>query len=382
VVGVPAASAGRVEMDLVGAALGVPVVEDGIEPGQAGARTEEQRQQQECPESSRTHRAKGSSIRRRREASGPSTRAGCRFQYVVARMLLRDDWTCRGYRDDAAATVEDGVMPTITPVIHTWLVWNVNPVLLHLGPLTIRWYGVLFALGLLVSYEVGRRILERDGVTRLEIDRLFGYVTVGTVVGARLGHTLLYEPGFYLAHPLQILYFWQGGLASHGGTVGIMLAVWWFARKTGRPTLWLLDRVALVAPLAAAFIRLGNLFNSEIVGKPSRLPWAVVFTRVDSLARHPTQIYEAVAYLMIFFCLARLYRRSEIAERPGRLFGTTLVMIFGFRFLVEFLKEPQVAAESGLPLDLGQLLSLPLIAAGLFLTFARSSPVKTLPQAR
>jgi phosphatidylglycerol---prolipoprotein diacylglyceryl transferase len=266
--------------------------------------------------------------------------------------------------------------------LHNWLVWNVNPVLLHLGPLTIRWYGVFFALGLLASYEVGRRVLEGDGLSRSEIDRLFGYITIGTVVGARLGHTLLYEPGFYLTHPLQILYFWRGGLASHGGTLGIVLAVWLFARKTGRQTLWLLDRVALVAPIAAASIRLGNLFNSEIVGKPSHLPWAVVFARVDPLPRHPTQVYESLAYLLIWLCLTFLHRRTDITERPGRLFGATLLMVFGFRFLVEFLKEPQVAAESGLSLDFGQLLSLPLIAVGVFLLVARFSPVKTQRQAQ
>src|SRR5712691_471372 len=163
-------------------------------------------------------------------------------------------------------------MPAMTPALHGWMVWDVNPVLVHLGPLTVRWYGVLFAVGLLASYEVGWRIFQRDGLARAEVDRLFGYVTLGTVVGARLGHTLLYEPGFYLTHPLQILYVWRGGLASHGGVLGIVLVTWWFARRTGRPTLWLLDRIALVAPIAAACIRLGNLFNSEIVGKPSDLP--------------------------------------------------------------------------------------------------------------
>jgi phosphatidylglycerol:prolipoprotein diacylglycerol transferase len=259
----------------------------------------------------------------------------------------------------------------VTLAAHGWIVWNVDPVLVHLGPIAIRWYGVFFALGLLASYEVGRRILEHDGLPRVEIDRLFGYVTVGTIVGARLGHTLLYEPGFYLSHPLHILYIWRGGLASHGGVAGIVVAVWLFAKRAQRPSLWLLDRVALVAPIAAACIRVGNLFNSEIVGKPAHVPWAVVFARLDPLPRHPAQVYEAIGYGVIALLLWVMRRRTRIADRSGRLFGATLVLIFAFRFLVAFLKEPQVPGEAGLPLDLGQLLSLPLIAIGLVLLLAR-----------
>jgi len=258
-------------------------------------------------------------------------------------------------------------MLAMTGAVHDWLVWNVNPVLVQLGPLGIRWYGVLFAAGLLAAYEAGWRIFQRDGMPRAEVDRLFGYVTIGTIVGARLGHTLLYEPGFYLTHPLNILYIWRGGLASHGGAVGIILAVWWFARRTGRPMLWLLDRVSLVAPIAAASIRLGNLFNSEIVGKPSEVPWAFIFERVDQRPRHPAQLYEALGYVVIGLILWLAYRRASLPLQNGRLVGAALVLIFSFRFAIEFLKEPQVAAEAGMLFDLGQLLSVPLVVVGAIL---------------
>lgn len=250
-----------------------------------------------------------------------------------------------------------------------YLVWSVDPVLLHLGPLTIRWYGVLFALGLVLANEVGRRMLERDGLTRAESERLFWYVALGTIVGARLGHTLLYEPGFYLTHPLSILFIWRGGLASHGGVVGILIATWLFARRVERPFLWVADRVAIVAPIAAASIRLGNLFNSEIVGRPTDVPWAVVFTRVDLLPRHPAQVYEAIAYACFAVLLSLLYRKTRLAERPGAILGITLIGIFGFRLLIEYLKEPQVPFEASLPLDLGQILSIPLMAVGLLLVW-------------
>jgi phosphatidylglycerol---prolipoprotein diacylglyceryl transferase len=247
------------------------------------------------------------------------------------------------------------------------LSWNADPTLWHLGPLVLRWYGVCFGVGVLLAYQLGRRVLEPDGVTRRQTDRLLGYITVGTLVGARLGHCLLYEPGFYLTHPLQILFIWRGGLASHGGVVGILLATWLFARRMGWRYLWLADRIALVAPVAAACIRVGNFFNSEIVGRPSTVPWAVTFLRVDGQPRHPAQLYEAVFYLVTQVIVLALYRRTSVAKRPGALLGIVLVMIFSFRFLVEFLKEPQTPFEARLWLDLGQLLSIPAIAAGAIL---------------
>jgi prolipoprotein diacylglyceryl transferase len=246
-------------------------------------------------------------------------------------------------------------------------VWNVDPVLLHIGPFQLRWYGLLFAAGIIAAYRAGLRSFERAGGSREEASRLLGYVVAGTVIGARLGHCLLYEPGYYLRHPLEILAFWRGGLASHGGALGIVLAVWLFARRTGRPTLWLLDRVAVVAPIAAACIRVGNFFNSEIVGRPSTVPWAVVFARLDSVPRHPAMLYEAAAYLGIFAVMWRLDRRNGLRERPGMLLGIVLVLVFGCRFAIEFLKEPQEPFEAAWPLDLGQLLSVPALLIGLWL---------------
>jgi prolipoprotein diacylglyceryl transferase len=250
-------------------------------------------------------------------------------------------------------------------VLH--FLWNIDPVLLHLGPLQLRWYGLLFAGGIVAAYAVGARSFERAGGSREEANRLLGYVVVGTVVGARLGHCLLYEPAHYLSHPLEILAVWRGGLASHGGAVGIVVAVWLYARWTGRDLLWLLDRVAVGAPVAGASIRIGNFFNSEILGRPSALPWAVVFDRVDASPRHPAMLYEAAAYLAIFVAMLTLERRVKVRERRGTVTGVLLVLIFSARFGIEFLKEPQEAFEAALPLDLGQLLSLPAVLMGLLL---------------
>jgi len=246
-------------------------------------------------------------------------------------------------------------------------VWNIDPVLLQLGPLQLRWYGLFFAGGIMAAYAAGMQSFERAGGSREMAARLLGYVVVGTVVGARLGHCLFYEPGYYLKHPLEILAVWRGGLASHGGAIGIVLAVWLYARRTGEGLLWLLDRVAVAAPVAAASIRIGNFFNSEILGRPSALPWAVVFARADSSPRHPAMLYEAAAYLLIFGAMLRLERRPDVRARPGALTGILLVLIFSARFAIEFIKEPQEPFEAALPLDLGQLLSIPGVLLGILL---------------
>jgi len=256
------------------------------------------------------------------------------------------------------------------------LVWNVDPVLLQLGPLAIRWYGLLFATGLFAAYQVSLRSFERTGGSAEEAGRLLGYVVVGTIIGARLGHCLVYEPAYYLAHPLQILAVWRGGLASHGGAAGIAVSVWIFARRSGRSFLWLLDRVAVGAPAAAACIRVGNFFNSEIVGRPSTVPWAVVFSRLDSTPRHTAMLYEALAYVVILGVMLWLERRTTIASQTGALTGILLVLVFSFRFGIEFLKEPQEAFEASMPLDLGQLLSVPAVAIGAWLVGTARRPAR------
>ncbi len=251
----------------------------------------------------------------------------------------------------------------------TYIHWRVSPEVLSLGPLTIRWYGLLFASGFFIGYYIMRMVYRRENKPIAHLDTLLWYILLGTIIGARLGHCFFYEPAYYLAHPVAILKVWEGGLASHGGTIGVFLALWLYSRRhKEEPFGWLADRLTIPTALTASFIRLGNLFNSEIFGTVTTVPWAFVFERVgDSHPRHPTQLYEATAYLSLFGLMYYLYRARwhfwRVTYRPLGLF---LVWVFGLRFLIEFVKEPQVAFEQSLPLNMGQLLSLPLIGLGLY----------------
>lgn len=246
--------------------------------------------------------------------------------------------------------------------------WDMDPVLVRLGPLAIRWYGLCFASAFLVGYAVMQRIYRREGKELGGLDTALTYMLIGTVVGARLGHVLFYEPAYYFAHPAEIPMVWEGGLASHGAAVGILLAFYLYTRPAGRPTfLWLVDRVTIPTALGGSFIRIGNFFNSEIVGTPTSGGWGVVFDRVDPVPRHPVQLYEALAYLVIFAILFRVYRRSAAPPRPGMLLGLFLLLVFSARFLLEFVKTPQAAYEGQLALSVGQLLSVPFILTGLAL---------------
>lgn len=211
-------------------------------------------------------------------------------------------------------------------------------------------------------------------------NRVGNQISVLFVVGARLGHCLFYQPDYYLKYPLEILlpFSWESGtfrftgyrgLASHGGAIGLIIAVLLFYRKTGIHFLRVFDYIAIAAPLGGTFIRLGNLMNSEIIGNPTNLPWAFIFTRVDRIPRHPAQLYEAIAYLTFFLLVFMIYNKRGKTLKRGFLFGLVLILIFTFRFFIEFLKKEQVDFEKGLMLNMGQWLSIPFILVGGYLVF-------------
>lgn len=261
------------------------------------------------------------------------------------------------------------------------IIWNVNPEIFRIGHFAVRWYGLLFAAGFVFGYYIMKKIFRNEGLGDETLDRLTVYVAIGTIVGARLGHCFFYEPGYYLAHPWEILKVWHGGLASHGAAIGILLSLWLFVRKEKKPFIWAIDRVVIVVALAGALIRLGNLMNSEIYGVETTLPWGFVFLRNgENAPKHPTQIYEALAYLTTFFVLLWIYWKTKGTQKPGLLFGLFLVMVFLFRFFVEFVKEDQVTFEAGMKLNMGQLLSIPFVLAGigiLIWSLTRKIPEKT-----
>ncbi|MCX7907936.1 MAG: prolipoprotein diacylglyceryl transferase [Ignavibacteria bacterium] len=251
--------------------------------------------------------------------------------------------------------------------------WTGNPEIFRFDGFAIRWYGVLFALGFIIGYQIMVYIFKRENKPLKELESLILYIILGTVIGARLGHCFFYEPDYYLRNPLEILMVWHGGLASHGGAIGILLALWLFSRKHKKINLlWLLDRLAIPTPLAAAFIRFGNFFNHEIIGKPTDVPWAIIFNIYQGRQVvgttppvHPSQLYEAFAYIGIFFLLLIFYKKN-IFQRPGMPLGLLFTLVFTARFLIEFTKAPQADFEQFLPLSMGQLLSIPFILVGLF----------------
>ncbi|HBZ22019.1 MAG TPA: prolipoprotein diacylglyceryl transferase [Bacteroidales bacterium] len=243
--------------------------------------------------------------------------------------------------------------------------WDVNPEIFRIGSFAVRWYGLLFASSFLFGYIILDKVFKNENLSQATLDRLTVYVAVGVIAGARLGHCLFYEPGYYLSHPVEILKIWHGGLASHGAAIGILIALWLFVRKEKKDYTWIIDRVAIVVALSGFFIRMGNLMNSEIYGVETTLPWGFVFLRNGETApKHPTQIYEALTYLFIFLLLLRIYWKSKGEYIQGLLISLTLILIFTSRFFIEFLKEDQVAFESGMKLNMGQILSIPFVIAG------------------
>ena len=264
--------------------------------------------------------------------------------------------------------------------------WSVNPEIFALGPLSVRWYGLLFISGFILGWYIFKWFFNREDIPETLLDPLLYTLLAGTIIGARLGHCLFYQPDYYLGSWQgfwEIFMPWKGGLASHGGTIALIFAMIWFARKYGRrhdfDFIWILDHLAIAVCFAATFIRLGNLFNSEIYGDVTNLPWGFVFElRGESLPKHPTQLYEALSYFLLGVALTSIYKFKADKVYRGFFIGTFFIGCFGMRFLIEFIKEPQVMFEQNMVLNMGQLLSIPFVLMGIGLliySYKKKQPV-------
>ena len=258
--------------------------------------------------------------------------------------------------------------------------WNVNPEAFSLGPLTVRWYGILYGCAFIASYYAFKELLKFDKLPDDFADRALIYMILGTVIGARLGDCFFYHPKYYLQNPLEIFAVWKGGLSSHGGAVGILTALYLLGRKVRKPYIWVLDRVVIVIGVAGFFIRMGNLMNSEIYGHVTDLPWGFIYERNgETLPKHPTHIYEALYYALTYMILRCVYRKCDNRPRPFLIFGLFLIMVFGFRFCIEFIKNPQENFEQDMMFNMGQLLSTPFIILGVISLFVSSRQKKPAP---
>lgn len=271
--------------------------------------------------------------------------------------------------------------------------WHVDPVLFHIGSLGIRWYSLLFVSGFIIGWYIFRWFFRREGISEDLLDPLLYTLLIGTIVGARLGHCLFYQPDYYLGSWKgfwEIFMPWKGGLASHGGAIALILAMWWYARHYGKKNdfdfLWIMDHLCITVAFAGCLIRLGNLFNSEIYGDVTSLPWGFIFDlRGETEPKHPTQLYESLSYLVLGLILVWLYKKRLDKLPRGFFFGLFLIGCFGMRFLIEFIKEPQVGFEETMALNMGQLLSLPFIIAGigiLVMAFMRKVPARAVHDGR
>ena len=266
----------------------------------------------------------------------------------------------------------------------SYIIWNPDTVAFHIGSYGIHWYALWWIIGLVGAYFMVRWLYKDQKLRDEDFDPLFIYCFFGIIIGARLGHCLFYEPDYFLSSGKHIvemflpIRFMEGGgwkfigyqgLASHGGTLGLMIALWLYWRKTHLNLWQVLDDIAIATPITACCIRLGNLWNSEIIGKVTNVPWAFIFERVDQAPRHPGQLYEAIAYFLFFFVGWYFYRQGKKKAGSGFFFGLCLTLIFTFRFFIEFTKDIQEPFEAGMPLDMGQILSIPFIILGLACMF-------------
>lgn len=258
-----------------------------------------------------------------------------------------------------------------------YILWNPDIVAFRIGSFSVRWYSICWCLALLSGYIIVQRLYRQQRIKDELFDPLFLYCFIGILVGARLGHCLFYEPDYFLSHPLEMIlpmhktangwiFTGYAGLASHGGTLGLIIALWLYVRKTKLNIMRVLDNIAIATPVCAMFIRLGNLMNSEIIGKPTDVPWAFIFTQVDQLPRHPGQLYEAICYLIFFIIGWILYRKYPQKVGSGFFFGFCLTTIFIARFIIEYTKEVQEAWEAEMFINMGQILSIPFIIIGIY----------------
>jgi phosphatidylglycerol:prolipoprotein diacylglycerol transferase len=274
-----------------------------------------------------------------------------------------------------------------------FITWDPRPEMFTIPGIDwpVRWYGLLWALALLASHFVMNRIYKTEGRTNKQLDTLTLYVILGTIIGARLGHCLFYGPLWdvydgagnlieegYLAHPLNLLKVYEGGLASHGGAIGILIGTWLYCRKEKESIWWIFDRLMVVVPLASMLIRLGNLMNSEIIGKKTNMAFGFIFVQIDNVPRHPAQLYEAICYFFLFILMYWLWKNKRAVLGQGFMFGLLLTCMFIIRFLIEFIKENQVAFEDHLVLNNGQSLSIPFILAGLYLMWRSKKHLPSL----
>lgn len=271
--------------------------------------------------------------------------------------------------------------------------WHVSPEIFSIGSFALRWYSLLFVSGFIIGWFIFKRFFKKEGIPETLLDPLLYTLLIATIIGARLGHCLFYQPDYYLTSWegfFEIFMPWKGGLASHGGAIALLLAMWWFSNHYGKKYdfdyLWIMDRLVITVCFAGALIRLGNLFNSEIYGDVTNLPWGVVFQlRGETLPKHPTQIYEALSYTILGVGLLLAYEKRLDKLKRGEIFGIFLIVLFGMRILIEFIKEPQVGFEENMIFNMGQLLSVPFVIAGVLIlvwSILKGKPARAIHPAK